>query len=73
VLAKLAAEISEADSNIDSIAMGEKSSSAYTTIDFTLEVRDRMHLASVLKRLRRIPEVVRIARLKHRKLNPPHP
>jgi (p)ppGpp synthase/HD superfamily hydrolase len=53
--------------------MGEKSSSTYTTIDFTLEVRDRMHLASVLKRLRRIPEVVRIARLKHRKLNQPHP
>jgi GTP diphosphokinase / guanosine-3',5'-bis(diphosphate) 3'-diphosphatase len=72
VLAKLAAEISEADSNIDSIEMGEKSSNAYTTIDFTLEVRDRMHLASVLKRLRRIPEVVRISRLKHRKLNPQH-
>jgi GTP pyrophosphokinase len=64
VLARLAAEISEADSNIDHIETEERASSAYTTIVFTIQVRNRMHLAQVFRRLRRIPEVVRLQRLK---------
>ena len=64
VLARLAAEISEADSNIDHIETEERASSAYTTIVFTIQVRNRMHLAQVFRRLRRIPEVVRLSRLK---------
>jgi len=64
VLARLAAEIAEADSNIDRIETEERPSNAYSTIVFTIQVRNRMHLAQVLRQLRRIPEVVRIARLK---------
>ncbi len=64
VLARLAAEISEADSNIDHIETEERASSAYTTIVFTIQVRNRMHLAQVFRRMRRIPEVVRLSRLK---------
>jgi GTP diphosphokinase / guanosine-3',5'-bis(diphosphate) 3'-diphosphatase len=64
VLARLAAEVSDADSNIDHIATEPGASNAYTTIVFTLEVKDRMHLARVFRRLRRIPEVVRVQRLK---------
>ena len=64
VLARLAAEVSEADSNIDHIETEQRSSQAYTTIVFTIQVKNRMHLAQVLRRLRRIPEVVRIQRLK---------
>ncbi len=64
VLARLAAEISEADSNIEHIETEERSSSAYTTIIFTIQVRNRVHVAQVFKRMRRIPEVVRLARLK---------
>ncbi len=64
VLARLAAEISEADSNIEHIETEERSSSAYTTIVFTIQVRNRMHVAQVFKRMRRIPEVVRLTRLK---------
>jgi guanosine-3',5'-bis(diphosphate) 3'-pyrophosphohydrolase len=64
VLARLAAEVSEADSNIDHIETEQRSSPAYTTIVFTIQVRNRMHLAHVFRRLRRIPEVVRITRLK---------
>ena len=60
VLARLAAEISEADSNIDHIETEERASASYTTIVFTIQVRNRMHLAQVFKRLRRIPEVVRL-------------
>jgi len=63
-LARLAAEVSEADSNIDHIETEQRSSEAYTTINFTIEVKNRMHLANVFRRLRRIPEVVRISRVK---------
>jgi GTP pyrophosphokinase len=64
VLARLAAEISDADSNIDHIQTEQRASQAYTTIVFTIQVKNRMHLAHVFRRLRRIPEVVRITRLK---------
>jgi GTP pyrophosphokinase len=64
VLARLAAEISEADSNIDHIETEQRSSQAYTSIVFTIQVKNRMHLAQVFRRLRRIPEVVRITRMK---------
>ncbi|HEX5128928.1 MAG TPA: bifunctional (p)ppGpp synthetase/guanosine-3',5'-bis(diphosphate) 3'-pyrophosphohydrolase [Usitatibacter sp.] len=64
VLARLAAEVSEADANIDHIETEQRASQAYTTIVFTIQVKNRMHLAHVFRRLRRIPEVVRIQRLK---------
>jgi GTP pyrophosphokinase len=34
---------------------------------FTLQVENRMHLARVMRRLRSIPEVVRIFRIKGRR------
>jgi guanosine-3',5'-bis(diphosphate) 3'-pyrophosphohydrolase len=66
VLAKLAAEIAAADSNIAHIQMVDKQEgqTLYTELQLTLEVRNRMHLANVLRQLRRLPEVVRIARVK---------
>jgi len=66
VLAKLAAEIAAADSNIEHIQMTDKQQggTVYTELMLTLEVRNRMHLANVLRQLRRLPEVVRIARVK---------
>ena len=66
VLARLAAEIASADSNIEHIQMNDKQQGerTYTDLEFTLEVRNRMHLANVLRQLRRLPEVVRIARVK---------
>jgi len=66
VLARLAAEISEADSNIEHIETEERSSNAFTTIVFTIQVRNRMHVAQVFRRMRRIPEVVRLNRLKRK-------
>jgi GTP pyrophosphokinase len=64
VLARLAAEVSEADSNIDHIETEQRASPAYTTVVFTIQVKNRMHLAHVFRSLRRIPEVVRISRVK---------
>ncbi len=63
VLAKVAAAIAEAGSNIDNVSMDEERN-LYTTMHFTLQVANRMHLARVMRSLRRIQEVVRIARVK---------
>ena len=64
VLARLAAAVSEADSNIEHIQTEQRESPEYMTMVFTLQVRNRMHLAHVFRCLRRIPEVVRISRVK---------
>jgi GTP pyrophosphokinase len=63
VLAKVATAISEAGSNIDNVSMDEERG-VYTAMHFTIQVHNRLHLARVMKSLRRIPEVVRITRIK---------
>jgi len=63
VLAKVAAAIAEAGSNIDNVSMDEERS-LYTTMHFTLQVANRLHLAKVMRGLRRIQQVVRIARMR---------
>ncbi len=64
VLAKVAAEIAETGSNIDNVSLEPGDSSAYSNIDFTLQVINRLHLAQIMRSLRRIQEVIRITRLK---------
>ena len=63
VLAKVAAAIAEDGSNIDNVSMDEERS-AYTGMQFTLQVIDRQHLARIMRGLRHIPEVIRIARMR---------
>jgi GTP diphosphokinase / guanosine-3',5'-bis(diphosphate) 3'-diphosphatase len=63
VLAKVAAAIAEHGSNIDNVSMDEDHS-AYTGMQFTLQVTDRVHLARIMRGLRHIPEVIRIARMR---------
>ena len=63
VLAKVAAEIAASDSNIDNVAVAPDSGDQYATMHFTLQVSNRLHLAKILRKLRSIPEVVRIARV----------
>ncbi|HET8608176.1 MAG TPA: bifunctional (p)ppGpp synthetase/guanosine-3',5'-bis(diphosphate) 3'-pyrophosphohydrolase [Burkholderiales bacterium] len=64
VLAKVAAEIAEAGSNIENVTMESADSAAYTTMYFTLQVSNRVHLAHIMRTLRQIPEVTRITRVK---------
>ena len=66
VLAKLAAAIADEGSNIDNVSMEEEDGSQYTMLYFTLQVEQRMHLARIMRALRRLPEVVRIMRVKQR-------
>ncbi len=63
VLAKVAAAIAEAGCNIANVSVDEERG-MYATNHFTLQVANRQHLARVLRTLRRIQEVVRIARVK---------
>ncbi len=64
VLAKVAAEISHNDSNIENVSVEPGDSAAYSNIHFTLQVYNRLHLAQIMRGLRRLPEVIRIVRLK---------
>ncbi len=66
VLAKLAAVIADEGSNIDNVSMAEQDGSQYTTVYFTLQVEQRLHLARIMRTLRRLPEVIRIMRVKQR-------
>jgi GTP diphosphokinase / guanosine-3',5'-bis(diphosphate) 3'-diphosphatase len=64
VLAKVAAEISSAGSNIQNVAVDPDDGGTYTTMHFTLQVANRLHLAQIMRALRGIPEVIRISRVK---------
>jgi RelA/SpoT family (p)ppGpp synthetase len=61
VLAKIAASIADSGTNIVNVNMAEEGS-IYTTMLFTLQVNNRLQLARVMKGLRRIQDVIRIAR-----------
>ena len=63
VLAKVASEIAEAGSNIDSISM-EEDRAIYTTMHFVLEIANRAHLARVMRAIRRLPDVKKLARVR---------
>ena len=63
VLAQVAAVIAELDANIDTVNIEERDG-LNSAIDFIVEVRDRVHLASILRRLRALEPVIRINRMK---------
>ncbi|MGC2048830.1 MAG: bifunctional (p)ppGpp synthetase/guanosine-3',5'-bis(diphosphate) 3'-pyrophosphohydrolase [Gallionella sp.] len=63
VLAKVAAAIAEAGANIENISFTHEDK--LTALYFTLEVNNRLHLANVMRSLRKIQEVVRIIRVKN--------
>jgi RelA/SpoT family (p)ppGpp synthetase len=63
VLAKVASEIAQAGSNIDSITM-EEDRTVFTAMHFVIEVSNRQHLARVMRALRRLPDVKKLSRVK---------
>lgn len=63
VLATLASTLAETNSNIINVRVDERDG-RHNTIYFILAVRDRAHLARVMRRLRKLPIVTRIARCK---------
>jgi len=61
VLANLAATIADMSSNIEYINLTEKDG-RISTIEFVISVKNRTHLARIMKKLRRLPVVNRIWR-----------
>jgi GTP pyrophosphokinase len=62
-LARIAVAIAEAESNIVSVGM-EDENAEQAQLNFKLQVRDRRHLARVMRMLRRVPQVSRVVRIK---------
>ncbi len=63
VLAITALAVSDAEANIDDVTVDDREGHYYK-VTFKLLVRDRSHLARVLKNLRQVKQVVRITRAK---------
>ena len=64
MLAKIASGIADAGSNIDNVSVEEADGSAYANLYFTVQVKNRIHLADLMRGLRKIHDVVRINRTK---------
>ena len=63
VLARVAAAVSEEDCNILNVAM-DREQGLYVSLNLTIQARDRVHLASVMRAVRRVPDVARIGRIR---------
>ena len=64
VLAGVTTCIAEAESNIQNVVIEPQDGEKYANIQFTLQVFNRMHLARVMRQIRKYPEVVRITRIR---------
>ncbi|HEV2220591.1 MAG TPA: bifunctional (p)ppGpp synthetase/guanosine-3',5'-bis(diphosphate) 3'-pyrophosphohydrolase [Casimicrobiaceae bacterium] len=61
MLAELATAIGDADANIDTVSM-ERPDGGDVAMFFGVQVRDRRHLAHLMRALRRVPDVRRVQR-----------
>jgi GTP diphosphokinase / guanosine-3',5'-bis(diphosphate) 3'-diphosphatase len=64
VLAQVAQAVSEAEADITHIDMGDEPAAETTELQLLISVRDRLHLADVMRTLKRSPMVLRVARVK---------
>jgi len=62
VLASIAAEISGAESSIENVQMAEKVDTRASDMRFLITVKNRVHLARIMRRLRGLPVVARVMR-----------
>jgi GTP pyrophosphokinase/guanosine-3',5'-bis(diphosphate) 3'-pyrophosphohydrolase len=64
VLAQVAQAVSEGEADITHIEMGNEPAAETTELQLQLSVRDRLHLAEVMRILKRSPAVLRVSRVK---------
>lgn len=64
VLAQVAAAVAAAEADITHIDMGDEPAAQTTELRLLLSVRDRLHLADVMRTLKRSSLVLRVARVK---------
>lgn len=62
LLARIASAISESDANISFVSMDEGKGDTFTKMRFIIQVQDRDHLARLMRRLRHVHGVTRVAR-----------
>ncbi len=70
ILARVASAISAADANIVGANTAPKDQTL-AIMNLTLEVRERQHLANVLRRVRRVPGVIRATRVTPERIDQP--
>lgn len=61
-LARIAAAIGETDTNISNVNMEDGDSNDMTTIHFTIQVENRLHLARIMRNIKHLNGVTKIAR-----------
>jgi GTP pyrophosphokinase len=64
VLARVAAALASAEADITHVNMGQERAQDATELRFGVAVRDRVHLASVFRNVKRTPSVLRVQRAK---------
>ncbi|MBL8389072.1 MAG: bifunctional (p)ppGpp synthetase/guanosine-3',5'-bis(diphosphate) 3'-pyrophosphohydrolase [Hydrogenophaga sp.] len=64
VLARVASAIAQAEADITHVDMGDEPAQTATDLHFTVAVRDRVHLAEVLRSLKRTGSVVKVQRFR---------
>jgi guanosine-3',5'-bis(diphosphate) 3'-pyrophosphohydrolase len=64
VLAKVAAALASAEVDITHVDMGNEPANGATDLRFSVAVRDRIHLASAMRNVKRTPSVLRVQRAK---------
>src|SRR5690606_23790591 len=70
IIAKLATTITGAEANIEKISTVERDA-RFSIVNLSLNVRNRIHLARVMKRIRIIKPVIKVTRVKSRKVVKP--
>ena len=64
VLAKITSVIADSEANIDNISVDEGDGSTFSNLRFIVQVRNRLHLADLIRNLRKFPKINRINRVK---------
>ena len=64
VLAQVAQAVSEGEADISHLSMGNEPAGETSELQLLISVRDRLHLADVMRLLKRAPAVLRVARVK---------
>lgn len=64
IIAQLATKITEMEANIDKIALEEKDA-GFNVITLSISIRNRIHLANIMRRIRTLRPVIRTMRVKN--------
>ena len=64
VLARVASALASAEADITHVDMAQEAAQDATDLRFGVQVRDRVHLASVMRSVKRTPSVLRVQRAK---------